>query len=206
MTEPASKPIPPFLLSTPRTYLTFIDPDNPIHTAFLVKLFNEPLFAKYEGKSTLDTPAKAAAFIRARCVPQYHADHYGRCLMFLRPTHNTPVEECEPIGLISMVRGDDDKALTIPDVGFSVLEAYNGQGYATEGAKAMLDYVTGELQLPGVVAFVNERNAASARVAEKLGFENRGERKLLMFGPDKTGIVWASAGLGTDLSVYNLPD
>lgn len=44
-----------------------------------------------------------------------------------------------------------------------------GKGYATEAARAVLDYALGTLALPEVLAEVDEGNAASVAVVERLG-------------------------------------
>ncbi len=46
-----------------------------------------------------------------------------------------------------------------------------GRGFATEGARAVLDYALGSLGLKEVVSFTTERNLRSRRVMEKLGME-----------------------------------
>lgn len=49
-----------------------------------------------------------------------------------------------------------------------------GQGYATEAVSAMLDWAFATLDLNRVQAETDTRNAASARVLEKLGFVHEG--------------------------------
>ena len=44
-----------------------------------------------------------------------------------------------------------------------------GRGYATEAARAVLEYALGPLRLPEVLAEVDEGNTASAGVLERLG-------------------------------------
>ena len=44
-----------------------------------------------------------------------------------------------------------------------------GQGYATEGARAALAYVFEEMKRDRVISLIRPQNAASIRVAEKLG-------------------------------------
>ncbi len=46
-----------------------------------------------------------------------------------------------------------------------------GQGYATEAAEAVLDYGLGELKFSRVWALLLPENAASRRVAQKIGME-----------------------------------
>ena len=50
-----------------------------------------------------------------------------------------------------------------------------GKGYATEGAKAMLDYAFRELGKTEIVADIRPENLASRRVAERLGMQICGE-------------------------------
>jgi len=52
-----------------------------------------------------------------------------------------------------------------------------GKGYATEAVGAMLQWAYRELDLNRVEAELDTRNAASARVLEKLGFEREGLRR-----------------------------
>lgn len=49
-------------------------------------------------------------------------------------------------------------------------KAHRGQGYAPEIGAALIDYARKVLVLERVVALIDPANAASARVAEKLGF------------------------------------
>jgi RimJ/RimL family protein N-acetyltransferase len=44
-----------------------------------------------------------------------------------------------------------------------------GQGFATEGARAVLTYAFAELHLPRIMSMIRPENTASIRVAEKLG-------------------------------------
>ena len=65
-----------------------------------------------------------------------------------------------------------------PDVelGYTLARAAWGKGYATEAGEALLDHAFGPLQLDRVIAQVEPGNAASRRVLEKLGMDERGER------------------------------
>jgi Acetyltransferase (GNAT) domain len=55
------------------------------------------------------------------------------------------------------------------EIFYSLSPASWGQGYATEAARAVLDYALGPLGLPEVLAEVDEGNAASIAVIERLG-------------------------------------
>jgi RimJ/RimL family protein N-acetyltransferase len=55
------------------------------------------------------------------------------------------------------------------EVGWVLLPAYWGHGYAAEGARAALDYAFTKLNLDEVVALTAAVNAKSQRVMERLG-------------------------------------
>lgn len=55
---------------------------------------------------------------------------------------------------------------------FYIARPYWGRGFATEAARAILDYGFRELKLPRIAAHVETGNAASVRVLEKLGFKH----------------------------------
>ena len=63
------------------------------------------------------------------------------------------------------------------EVAYTVAREYWGQGLATEAAKAILQYGFGELNLSRLICLIDPDNAASQRVAEKIGmtFERRVE-------------------------------
>ena len=55
------------------------------------------------------------------------------------------------------------------EIGWRLAAAFWGKGYATEGAKAALEYAFKHLKLPQVVAFSVSDNLKSRRVMEKIG-------------------------------------
>jgi RimJ/RimL family protein N-acetyltransferase len=55
------------------------------------------------------------------------------------------------------------------EIGFVVHPAHQGNGYATEAARAMLDFAFDTVKLHRMVGRTEARNIASARVLEKLG-------------------------------------
>jgi len=58
------------------------------------------------------------------------------------------------------------------EIGWRIATDYWNQGYATEAAKAALDFGFGTLGLEEIVAFTVPRNVASRRVMEKLGMHH----------------------------------
>jgi [ribosomal protein S5]-alanine N-acetyltransferase len=76
------------------------------------------------------------------------------------------------IGWCSLTRWNPD--FRSASMGYCFDDAAWGQGYATEAARAMLQWAFNTLAINRVQAETDTRNAASARVLEKLGFVREG--------------------------------
>jgi RimJ/RimL family protein N-acetyltransferase len=57
-----------------------------------------------------------------------------------------------------------------------------GQGYAFEAVRSLLDHAFGKLDLPEIVILTHPLNAASLRLAERLGFSREADRPSWMMG------------------------
>ena len=55
------------------------------------------------------------------------------------------------------------------ELGWMLRRSYWGRGYATEGARAALDFAFDHLAQPQVISLIHPENAASIRVAQRLG-------------------------------------
>jgi len=78
------------------------------------------------------------------------------------------------IGSCGFLFQDDESEI---DLGYYLAPPFWGQGYATEAAKACLDYGFEKLKLNEIVATVDVRHLASQRVLEKIGFHFKEIRK-----------------------------
>ena len=61
------------------------------------------------------------------------------------------------------------------EIGWRLCENSWGRGYATEGARACLDYAFRQLQLPEIYSFTSLPNRRSERVMQKIGLQKIGE-------------------------------
>ena len=66
-------------------------------------------------------------------------------------------------------RGKPDESGTV-EVGYSLLEQFFGQGYATEAVGALIGHVFSNRETRRIVAMIRRDNPASLRVLEKNGF------------------------------------
>jgi RimJ/RimL family protein N-acetyltransferase len=77
------------------------------------------------------------------------------------------------------------------ELAWTLARRWWGQGYATEGARAALDYAFGVLSKDRVISLIHPENRASRRVAERLGETLQGRtemqgKELLVYGIDRT--------------------
>ena len=55
------------------------------------------------------------------------------------------------------------------EIGWVLNPAYSGQGYATEVTRALISYAFTTFELHRISAYIDQRNGASIKVAERLG-------------------------------------
>jgi [ribosomal protein S5]-alanine N-acetyltransferase len=84
-------------------------------------------------------------------------------------------ETQEVIGMIALMQLRDGETLTQDyEIGWHLKQAAWGQGYATEAAKAVLEYGFNNLKLSVIYSVVHPENAASIRLVERLGMRQVG--------------------------------
>ena len=64
------------------------------------------------------------------------------------------------------------------EIGWTLRRAYWGRGFATEAARAAMNHAFGELKQSHVISLTRPENAASRRVAEKLGEKLEGTTEI----------------------------
>ncbi|MDR7123576.1 GNAT family N-acetyltransferase [Pseudotabrizicola sp. 4114] len=75
------------------------------------------------------------------------------------------------------------------ELGWLVYQGHAGQGYAAEAAGALRDWAFASLPVPSLVSYIDADNAASIRVAQRLGavLDTKAPR------PDPEDLVWRHA-------------
>ncbi|KZV97441.1 including n-acetylases of ribosomal protein [Exidia glandulosa HHB12029] len=198
----------PFVIETPRLYITHWDPASQKHCAFIVRLFACESFQQFLGNRGIKTEEDARAYITNRMVAHYEKHGFGGMLVSLKPSDasnpctSSDLERSEPLGGSSlMIHGEH----TLPDVGFGFLDEAQGKGYATEAARALVDYAKTTLGFPHVLAFCHPENAQSRKAIERLGFTSLGVHEIKAF-PEHGTMVWASPGVRDfeELKTYNV--
>lgn len=76
-------------------------------------------------------------------------------------------------------------------VAYIVDKAFWGRGYATEGARASMEYAFKTLGASRVIAEIRPENQASCRVAERLGMTVEGQFVKLYCGKEMPHLIYA---------------
>jgi [ribosomal protein S5]-alanine N-acetyltransferase len=92
----------------------------------------------------------------------FERHQYGIWLGFVRDTDQL-------VGFAGLLHSEE-----APNLIYGVVPEYWGQGYATEAAIAIIDYALKHLCLPKVSANVDEANAVSVRILQRLGMKQIG--------------------------------
>ncbi|HET9212113.1 MAG TPA: GNAT family N-acetyltransferase [Thermoanaerobaculia bacterium] len=149
---------------------------------FILGLLNEPSWLRYIGDRGVRTLEDARAYILKGPVDMYNRLGFGLYLTELKEGH-------VPIGICGLVKRD---FLEDVDIGFALLPAFWGQGYAHEAASAVMEYAKGALGLKRLVAITNPDNQSSIRLLEKLGFRFDRMIRATADGPEVRLFVWDS--------------
>ena len=143
-----------------RTRRLVLDELSPVRDqAFVVQLLNEPAFLHNIGDRGVRDPESAVVYIGHQ-LASYRDNGFGLWRMSERAGGQS-------LGICGLVRR---QGLSLPDVGYAVLQATSSQGYATEAAAATVAYARDQLGLDRVAAVTKPHNVASQRVLLKLGF------------------------------------
>jgi RimJ/RimL family protein N-acetyltransferase len=142
-----------------RTERTGVYTITPADAPFFLELLNTPGWLKNIGDRGVHDLAQAEAYVRRAFIDLYQELGFG---YYVIRDHNQTA-----IGVAGFLK----KAyLENVDFGFAFLPKYIRQGYALEVSRAMLDYAEKELELRVLDAVTLEKNTASKKLLEKLGF------------------------------------
>ncbi len=165
---------------TPRLALRELDQDD---ARQILDLLNDDDFLRHIGDRGVRSPEDALAYITAGPVASYAANGFGLWAV-------ERLEDGAWLGICGLIRRE-----TLPDVdlGYALLPACRGMGFALEAATAAFAYARDSVGLDRLLAIVSPGNAPSRRLLEKLGFTF--ERLVrLQPGADDTALYGWSRG------------
>ncbi len=131
---------------------------------FFYALLNSPTWLTHIGNRNIASVEDAVQYVFTHLIKSYRDNGFGLYKLVLKETG-------EPIGICGFVKRN---YLSNADLGFALLPAYEGFGYAYEAAAGVLHYGINELSLQPVLAVTSEQNIRSQRLLRKLGFISTG--------------------------------
>ena len=146
-----------YILETPRLLLREFREEDAPH---FFQLNEESEVIRYTGDQPFISVEEARQFLLD--YDQYEKYGYGRWAVLLKKPAPIWAGWC---GLKYIPELDET------DIGFRFFRRYWGQGYATEAARACLDYGFRQVALKRIVGRAMKENVASVRVLEKIGME-----------------------------------
>ncbi|KAF1931721.1 uncharacterized protein M421DRAFT_98812 [Didymella exigua CBS 183.55] len=205
---------PNFHITTRRLHLSYLDPANDANMSFVVRLNSSPESVAVKAQAGVKNFHHPQTIPEARAAYTSTAERLertgsGRYIISLRKSDvefNEETGEREYAGIVSMQlkRYPDLDCPTIPDIGFSLMAAYHGKGYATEACEALMKYFKEEKGHKRFAGFTHPDNVNSQKLFNRLGFESRGTMELagiLGDGSAFTVAVWTkNVSLDTKLS------
>lgn len=123
------------------------------------ELNSNPNVIKYTGNSAFKDVNEAREFLEN--YSDYQRNGYGRWAVINKSTNQF-------LGWCGLKYDED---LDETDIGFRFFEHFWNQGFATESAKACIDYGFNELHLKTIVGRAMKENMASIKVLEKIGLK-----------------------------------
>lgn len=152
------------ILTTERLRL---EPASSRHRDVLLAMNGDPAVMRFiEGRP--QTPEETDAWIR-RQEDRWARHGRGWWTLFLAGTGEGIGASC-----VQHLEGDPEKEI---EIGWRLLPGHWGRGYATEAARAMVDFAFETLRVPRLYAVADPDNAASERVMQRLGMRDVGRQR-----------------------------
>ena len=153
----------PFAITTSRLQLRWLTPAD---AEFVLRLVNDSDWLRFIGDKGVHDLDGARRYLDSGPVAMYREFGFGLNRVALKASD-------QAIGICGVLHRP---TLAEPDLGFALLPAYRGQGYALEAARAVLEHARDAFGLERILAMVDPENAASIALLGRLGFAREGAR------------------------------
>lgn len=131
---------------------------------FIQRLVNTPSWIKYIGKRDISDLDAARDYLKGGFLKVQ--DEYGFGYYVVKTTNG------ESIGIAGFLKKE---ALENEDFGFAFMPVWQGQGYAYEASRVILEYGAKELNFSVLDAVTLPANIASQKLLLNLNFRDTGE-------------------------------
>lgn len=135
---------------------------------FFLKLLNQAAYIQNIRDSNVRTLDDARKFIEDFYFKSYKVNGFG---LYILQVKNTS----ELAGVCGLVKRE---TLDFPDIGFALLEGFEGKGYIHESATRILQYALEDLKLSELGGITLRSNERSVKVLKKIGLSYQKEIQL----------------------------
>lgn len=173
------------ILRTSRLLLREFDEAD---AGFIRQLLNEPSWIANIGDRQIDSDEAARGYIRSRLCDNYRRLGFGFWAVQRQA-------EGDLIGMCGLTRRE---TLPEPDIGYALLPAHWGRGYAREAAAATLQHAHRVLGLNTLLAITAPHNQASMAVLQAIGMRpDDPPRRPHDDGSESCVFVWRAPAVAT---------
>lgn len=127
----------------------------------IFELYNMPKFIKFIGNRNISSLSDAENYIKSKFLPQFEKLGFGNYLIVLK-------DGSKKIGGVGIF---EREGLEIVDIGFSVLEEFEGKGYMFEAAQKVKSIGMDDFGLKKISAITTKDNFSSQKLIERLGLK-----------------------------------
>lgn len=142
-----------------------IVPTSVEDAAFIWEVFTTPGAIRFIGDRKLHTLEDALALIENRVLPQWEKNGYGNFTLIEKHSQ-------KKVGVCGLFNRD---GLEHPDLGYAMLPAFEGLGYASESSQRIMLAAKENFGLQILDGLTHPENHKSIALLLKLGFESLGQ-------------------------------
>ena len=132
-------------------------------TSFIIQLTNTEGWLRNIGDRRTKTEAGAIAYLQKGPLKSYATTGYGLWKLSLKETG-------QDIGICGCFKRD---IFDHPDIGYALLPAFEGKGYATEAAIGSRDFLFQHYAVENLIGISDPENISSIKILTKLGMTYR---------------------------------
>lgn len=143
---------------TERLLIRPVDVDD---ADIIFQLYNMPNFIKFIGNKNINSLSDAENYIRSKFLPQIEKLGFGNYMIVLK-------EGNQKIGSVGIF---EREGLDVVDIGFSVLEKFEGKGLMFEAAQKVKSIGMEEFGLNKISAITSKDNFSSQKLIERIGLK-----------------------------------
>ena len=147
---------------------------------FIFELLNSPTWLQYIGDRGISTLKNAERYIEVSLISNYRKNGFG---LYKLITKNGNI----PIGLCGFLKRD---YLDHLDIGYALLPAFEGKGYAFEAAQTLLEQIRPLEYGQIILAITSPENLRSQNLLHRLGLNKQGP--LIIEGENKEVLLFST--------------